>query len=59
MGSPPDLFGLFAYRKDTHFAETGPGSAAQLAGYWEVFSPGPLTAAGAHGLAPGVLYVTE
>ena len=25
------------------FAETGPGSAAQLAGYWEVFSPGPLT----------------
>ncbi len=28
---------------NTHFAETGPGSAAQLAGYWEVFSPGPLT----------------
>ena len=26
------------------FAETGPGgSAAQLAGDWEVFSPGPLT----------------
>jgi hypothetical protein len=25
------------------FAEAGPGSAVQLAGYWEVFSPGPLT----------------
>ena len=36
------LLGLFAYRKDAHSQRPVRG-ALQLAGYWEVSSPGPLT----------------
>ena len=43
MGLPRTYVRFVCLSLNTHFAETGPGSAAQLAGYWEVFSPGPLT----------------
>ena len=43
MGLPRTYVRFVCLSLNTHFAETGPGGALQLAGYWEVFSPGPLT----------------
>jgi hypothetical protein len=53
VGLPRTYVSFVCLSLDTHFAETGPGSAAQLAAYWEVFRPGPPTSPRQQSQPPG------